>query len=108
VVRLASPVPVAFHGFELHPDDPDDPYVFRIDASELGLGTGRLIFAPSATGRTRVLIDMMPISLRRRPPRSHRGRWVAAGIGAGALAAAFVAGRRGRSTLARANLRRNP
>jgi hypothetical protein len=34
----------------LHPDDPDDPYVFQIDLSRYGLGTGRIVFSRDATG----------------------------------------------------------
>lgn len=64
--RVLSPVPVAFRGFELHPDDPDDPYVFRIDASVLGMGTARVVFTPRAAGGMRVSLDVLPISLDRR------------------------------------------
>lgn len=31
VVRVLGPIPALFRGFILHADDPDDPYVFRID-----------------------------------------------------------------------------
>jgi hypothetical protein len=52
MVRTLSPMPVLYRGLRLHPDDPDDPYVFRIDLSRYGLGTGRVVFSRDASGAT--------------------------------------------------------
>jgi CubicO group peptidase (beta-lactamase class C family) len=51
-VRTLSPVPALYRGLRLHPDDPDDPYVFRIDLSRYGLGTGRIVFSRDDAGAT--------------------------------------------------------
>jgi hypothetical protein len=52
MLRGLSPVPTLYRGFPLHPDDDKDPYVFRIDLSEFGIGTGRVVFRrePGAGG----------------------------------------------------------
>ena len=39
MLRGLNPVPAVYKGFPLHPDDDNDPYVFRMDLSEFGLGT---------------------------------------------------------------------
>src|SRR5690349_19390033 len=39
MMRLLTPLPSVYRGFALHPDDPDDPYVLRIDLSRFGMGT---------------------------------------------------------------------
>ena len=36
VIRALTPVPALYRGLPLHPDDEDDPYVFRLDLSGLG------------------------------------------------------------------------
>ena len=46
-LRPLSPVPALARGLPLHPDDADDPYVFRIDLSGLGIGTSRVVFSRS-------------------------------------------------------------
>jgi CubicO group peptidase (beta-lactamase class C family) len=37
MLRVLTPVPAVYPGFVLHPDDENDPYVFRIDVSQFGL-----------------------------------------------------------------------
>ena len=44
MVRVLTPIPALYRGFPLHPDDETDPYVFRIDLSEFGVGTARVVF----------------------------------------------------------------
>ncbi len=44
-LRVLMPIPVAYRGFPLHPDDRHDPYVFRIDLSRFGIGTARIVFS---------------------------------------------------------------
>jgi CubicO group peptidase (beta-lactamase class C family) len=51
-VRTLSPIPALYRGLRLHPDDPEDPYVFRIDVSRYGLGTARIVFSRDAAGAT--------------------------------------------------------
>ncbi|MDF2703775.1 MAG: beta-lactamase [Rubrobacteraceae bacterium] len=62
VLRSLSPIPALYRGFPLHPDDPDDPYVFRFDLSRYGLGTARVVFSRDAAGAT--------LQGRRREPTS--------------------------------------
>ncbi|NIJ11993.1 CubicO group peptidase (beta-lactamase class C family) [Saccharomonospora amisosensis] len=87
-VRLLSPVPAAYRGFTLHPDDENDPYAFRIDLENYGIGTARVVFAPDPdTGRTALLFELFPTTLRRRVgPQSPGGR-VARALRSAALTA---------------------
>ena len=50
MARVLTPIPAAYRGFELHPDDEEDPYVFRVDLSRFGIVTSRVVFsgAPGA------------------------------------------------------------
>ena len=98
VMRIVSPVPAAYRGFVLHPDEEDDPYVFRFDASQYGIPAAKVVFSrdPKA-GTTRICIDMLPVSLERVPKAAgHPRRWLAAG----ALAGLAVAGAMRRRTSA--------
>ena len=45
VLRARVPVPVLARGVPLHPDDADDPDVYRVDLSALGMPSVRLVFA---------------------------------------------------------------
>ena len=98
VMRIVTPVPAAYRGFVLHPDDAGDPYVFRVDASQFGFGAPRVVFSrdPEA-GSTRICVDMLPVTLELKAagPR-HPRRWAAAGAlaGLGLVAASRLLGRR--------------
>jgi hypothetical protein len=50
VLRMRTPIPAAYRGFPLHPDDANDPYVFRLDLSRFGIGTARVIFSRAPAG----------------------------------------------------------
>lgn len=65
MLRGLNVVPALYRGFELHPDDDDEPYVFRVDASDFGMGSARIVFGRDAEGTMRVHLDVMPISLRK-------------------------------------------
>jgi CubicO group peptidase (beta-lactamase class C family) len=65
VVRALSPLPALLRGFVLHPDDEHDPYVFRIDLTDLELGTARIAFVPDGAV-VRAHLEMPPLSLVRR------------------------------------------
>jgi len=95
MLRGLSPVPALYRGFPLHPDDDKDPYVFRIDLSEFGIGTGRVILSrePGA-GTTAVHLDLVPMSLQKRPATSNPRLWL---NGALAVAATAIAVRRRRA-----------
>lgn len=94
-LRLLSPIPALYRGFPLHPDDDEDPYVFRIDLSRFGIGTGRVIFSrePGA-GTTAVHLDLMPLSLVKRPAATNPRLWATGALGALTVAATVTAIRR--------------
>jgi len=81
VLRIMSPIPALLRGFELHPDDVDDPYAFRIDMSELGIGTGRILFGkePGAADHspaTAAHFDLTPMTAYRRRAITNPRPWV--------------------------------
>jgi hypothetical protein len=91
-LRYLTPIPVMYRGFPLHPDDVDDPFAFRLDFSAFGIGTTRVVFSrePGA-GATYLHLEMMPVSLRRRPARTNPRLWATGAVGAlGATTAAIA------------------
>jgi CubicO group peptidase (beta-lactamase class C family) len=95
VLRGLSPIPRLYRGFELHPDDPDDPYVFRIDLSGYGIGTARVVFGRDpAAGVTAAYLEFTPMTLQQRPAATNPRRWTTAMLAAAAVTA--VAARRRR------------
>ena len=48
MIRALTPVPGLYRALPLHPDDEDDPYVFRLDLSELGMSSVRVVFGRDA------------------------------------------------------------
>jgi hypothetical protein len=98
VLRGLTPVPLLAKGFPLHPDDPDDPYLFRIDLSEYDLGSLRVAFSQDESGHVdAVHLDVMPLSAYKRAETSNPRRWAE---GVAALGATAVIGRRLRRTRA--------
>ena len=90
-IRILSPIPALYRGFPLHPDDETDPYAFRIDFSELGLGNVQVLFSRGReTGAMAVHFGLMPLSAYRRPRSSNPRLWVEGAI---ALATTAVLGR---------------
>jgi hypothetical protein len=106
-LRILGPVPAQLAGYELHPDDPEDPYAFRIDLLEAGLVTARVVFGQDPSGRTTALhLDLMPLSAVKRPvlraPRHQDGATLAV------AARAVVLRRRPRDAEPRGRARRGP
>lgn len=96
VLRLLSPVPVLYRGFPLHPDDEDDPYLFRVDLTAYDLGSIQVAFAPDDAGSVTLhLAAPMPLSAERRSPASNPRLWAqrAAAATATTLAASVLAKR---------------
>jgi hypothetical protein len=92
--RFLSPVPATYRGFVLHPDDSDDPYVFRID---LGSTTSRVVFSGSpGTGITAAHLELMPLSLHKQPANTNPRRWATGALGALAVVTTATAARRRR------------
>lgn len=99
MIRVLGPIPSLLQGLPLHPDDGDDPYVFRLDLARFGLGTARVVFGHAEAGTTALHLDLFPLTLSKRPRTSNRRRWVA---GALAVAALGIAARRRSPTSHRA------
>jgi CubicO group peptidase (beta-lactamase class C family) len=68
MVRVLTPVPALYRGLALHPDDAQDPYVFRLDLSKFGMSTARIAFGrePGA-GTTALHTDLQLQSLHKQP-----------------------------------------
>jgi hypothetical protein len=95
VVRVLTPVPALYRGFPLHPDDEKDPYAFRLDLSAFGMGTARVVFSHEASaGTTACHTDLQSLSLYKRPARGGPAARFTVALGALAVGAAVVAGRR--------------
>ena len=95
MIRLIHPLPAAFRGFPLHPDDPDDPYAFRVDLTALGLPAARVVFSREpAVGVTAVHSDLAPFSLQRQPPATNPRLWITGVLGSLATVTAVAAVRR--------------
>ncbi len=105
MVRLLTPVPALYRGLPLRPDDETDPYVFRLDLSEYGMASVRMVFARVVDGlATAIHTDLggQPWSLIRVSDATTRDAWLRPAVGAlGALTVATavrsIRRRRGRS-----------
>nr|WP_264372226.1 serine hydrolase domain-containing protein [Georgenia thermotolerans] len=74
VLRGQMPVPAVRRGLRLHPDR-EDPDVFRVDLSSLGLGPTRVVFGRDPGGAVAALhLTPLPMSFVRRPDRHQRAR----------------------------------
>ena len=99
-LRPVTPLPALARGLPLHPDDPGDPYIFRIDLSGLGLGTSRVVFSRSPhTGVTAFHLDLgfSPLLSFDKQPNARDPRyWVNSALGVVAAATTANAVRRHR------------
>jgi hypothetical protein len=74
MLRVLTPFPALFRGLPLHPVDPKDPYVFRLDLSLLGMAPVPVVFGREPGAGTNVIrthLGSEPMSLyrcRRRSP----------------------------------------
>jgi hypothetical protein len=99
MLRALSPIPAVNRGLPLHPDDERDPYVFRIDLSEVGLGTARVVFSrESGVGTTAVHLEFAPalLSFDKQPATRNPRPWATGALGAVAAATTATAIRRRR------------
>ena len=106
MLRLLIPVPGLIRGLELHPDSETDPDVFRVDLTQFGLPTARIVFTREpGVGATAMHLDLFPMSLRRRPPRPARRRvWRLVALSTALSIAATLAARQ----LSRSSRRTRP
>ena len=85
MIRGLAPIPALYRGLPLHPDDEDDPYVFRLDLSGLGMSTVRVVFGRDlASGTAAIHVDPggQPLSLIRRPTEGRARGPLATALGA--------------------------
>jgi CubicO group peptidase (beta-lactamase class C family) len=90
MIRALAPIPAFYRGFPLHPDDEDDLCVFRLDLSEVGMSTVRVVFGRDvASDAAAIHADLggQPVSLIRRSTE-RRTRVPLAAAGAVLVAAA--------------------
>ena len=90
-LRFLSPVPALLKGFPLHPDDPEDPYTFRIELPGSDLTLQVVFSRHPGTGTTTVHVDLQSVSAEKQPARTNPRRWV---TGALALAVGSIVGGR--------------
>jgi CubicO group peptidase (beta-lactamase class C family) len=89
LLKPLTPVPAMRRGLRLHPDDPDDPWVFRVEFPDYGKSL-RVVFSrrPEEEGAAmRLLLDVM--SFRKRPAVRNPRRWVNGALAAGAATLAI-------------------
>lgn len=88
MLKPITPIPAMRRGFRLYPDDPDDPWLFRIYFPEFGMNFRVVFDGGSDEGRaTRLLLDMM--SFERRPDLRNPRPWVTGGLAVGTAALAI-------------------
>jgi CubicO group peptidase (beta-lactamase class C family) len=99
MLRGLTPIPPLYRGFALHPDDDKDPYAFRIDLSDFGMGSVRVVFGREpGVGVTSIHLDVMPISLYKQPAMTNPRLWTTGVLGALGVASAAIMIRRRRPT----------
>jgi CubicO group peptidase (beta-lactamase class C family) len=98
-LRLVTPVPGVPREFPLHPEEGEDPGLFRIDLSALGMGTIRVVFSRAPDKGTAALhaeLPGMPLSFQKQPATGNPGMWVKGAVGAVGIAGIAAAVRRHR------------
>lgn len=97
-LRLVTPIPGP-REFALHPEDDEDPDLFRIDLSALGMGTSRVVFSGGpdmGTAALHVELPGMPMSFQKQPARRDPRMWAKCVLGALGIATAAAAVRQRR------------
>ena len=88
-IRALSPLPALYRGFLLHPDDDNDPYVFRIELP--WFGTGRVVFGREpGVGTTALHLDFAPMSFDKQPATKNPRRRAAGALVAAAAVTAIL------------------
>ena len=76
MLRSVSAIPDLYRGLPLLPDDPEDPYVFRLQVPGEGFGL-RVVFSQGpGGGTTAVHLDAMPLSAIRGSGVTDPRRWL--------------------------------
>ncbi|HEU5203419.1 MAG TPA: serine hydrolase domain-containing protein [Candidatus Limnocylindrales bacterium] len=91
---IRTPIPGLSRTFELLPDDPDDPDVFRVDLRPLGVPMTRVVFARGPGRRPIAAYTDLLLQVFQKVPAERRPRpWLGGALGALAVAAALRAAR---------------
>jgi CubicO group peptidase (beta-lactamase class C family) len=93
-LRLVTPIPGVPREFPLHPEDDDDPDLFRIDLSALGMRTSRVAFSrvpDLGTAALHVELPGMPVSFQKQAATRDPRMWAKGALGAVGLATAAAA-----------------
>ena len=93
MLKPLTPIPAMRKGMRLYPDDPEDPNVFRVDMSEVGMGTMPVVFTGEPNTRSssrKLLLDVM--SFDKRPDAQNPRRLAIGALTAGAAALAIRGG----------------
>jgi CubicO group peptidase (beta-lactamase class C family) len=92
-LRFLTPIPDLYRGFALHPDEREDPDVFRIDLDEMG--TTRVVFSRRPDGSVAAVhLGLMPLTLARQQTVTNPRLWLAATLGVLSVASALALIRR--------------
>jgi len=92
MLRALSPIPALNRGLPLHPDDDQDPYVFRIDLSKFGIGTSSVVFSREpGVGTTAVHLGFAPLSFHKQPAQKNPRHWATGVLGVVAVGATAAA-----------------
>jgi CubicO group peptidase (beta-lactamase class C family) len=76
MLRALSPIPALYRGLVLHPDDEQDPFVFRVELPWFGIGTGRVVFSRApGVGTTAFHLEFAPLSFEKQPADRNPRRW---------------------------------
>jgi hypothetical protein len=87
VLRFLTPIPALYRRFPLHPADDTDPYVFRMDLSEFGLGPFTVVFSSKPETETMAVhFDVMPLSAQQQAQRTNPRLWVEAALALSTIA----------------------
>jgi CubicO group peptidase (beta-lactamase class C family) len=98
MARVLTPVPALYRGFPLYADDEFDADAFRLDVSEFGMATVRVVFSRDVVHEvTAVHVDLpgQPLTLIKRPAKRSSRAWRNAALSAvGAVSAVRLVRRR--------------
>lgn len=88
VLQPITPIPALRNGMRLHPDDPADPYAFRVDMSEIGKPSMPVVFAGPGDHQPVERLCFGETVFRKRPDALNPRLLSASALGTVGLAAA--------------------
>jgi CubicO group peptidase (beta-lactamase class C family) len=88
MLKPLTPIPALRRGFRLYPDDPDDPWLFRVYFPEFGMDL-RVVFARGRGQKRAMRLFVNLMSFQRRPDLGNPRRWATGALTAGTAAVAI-------------------